>query len=184
MSISYIENLFSDTELANIKQIIDECKTSKDDTLLGRNLILEINFPEKIKEKITKICSDILDTEVFFTHGAYAEYSNVYGSPNLPPHFDGDTNILVVDYQLDANTSWDLGIDLKPYPLKDNSALIFNANEHIHWRPHKKFKDGEYVKMLFFRVCDLKNPVDNSHLNYMQDHKIFEEARKLRDSLS
>jgi hypothetical protein len=184
MSISYIENLFSETELANINQMIDDSKMNVDDERLGRTLILELNFPENIRQKITKICGDILGTEVFFTHGAYAEYSNVYGNPNLPPHFDGDNNILFVDYQLESNTSWDLGIDVKSYPLQDNSALIFDTNKHVHWRPRKNFKDGEYVKMLFFRVCDLKNPVDNSHLNYSQDHHIFEEARKFRDSLS
>jgi hypothetical protein len=183
MSISYIENLFSDIELININNIINNSKANKDDTQLGRKLISELNFSENIRQKIAKICGDILGTEVSLANSTYAEYNNIYGNPNLPPHFDGDNNILVVDYQLESNTSWDLGVDVKSYPLQDNSALIFNTNKHIHWRPHKNFKDGEYIKMLFFRVHDPKNPVDNSHLNYSQNHKIFEEAIKFRDSL-
>jgi hypothetical protein len=184
MSILKINNLFSNSELENIKQIIDSSREDVNDSILGRAFVLEINLPDNIKEKITKICSEFLNVNLCFTNASFAEYSNLYGNPNLPPHFDGDINALVVDYQLESNTSWDLGIDLKSYPLQDNSALIFDTNKYIHWRPHKNFEDGEYVKMLFFRVHDPKNIVDNSHLNYQQNDKIFEEVRKFRDSLS
>jgi hypothetical protein len=185
MSIFELNDIFLDTEIEDLKQIIDVAKktNTEDSSSLGRMFILKLDIPEDIKEKITKICSNLLGIDLNFTHAAYAEYSNLYGHPNLPPHFDADENILVVDYQLEANTSWDLGINLKSYPLKDNSALIFNANEHMHWRPHKTFKDNEYVKMIFFRCYDPKNYVDNSHLNYLQESDIFKEARKFRDSI-
>jgi len=185
MSIYQINDLFSETELDTLNKIIENSKETKtkDDEILGRTLLIELDIPNDIKEKIAKKCSDLLSVDLTFTSAIYAEYSNLYGNPNLPPHFDGDSNNLVVDYQLKANTSWDLGIDLKCYPLQDNSALIFNANECIHWRPHKSFKDGEYVKMMFFRVYDEKNIPDNSHLNYSLNDDIFKEVRNFRDSL-
>ncbi len=110
-------------------------------------------------------------------------YSSEYGEPNLPPHFDGDSTDLIINYQLDSNTSWDIALDTEVYPMEDNSALIFNPNESIHWRPHKTFKEGEYVRMVFFRFYNPAGRSDYSHLNFMQDDAIFKEPNKLREKL-
>jgi hypothetical protein len=85
--------------------------------------------------------------------------------------------------QLEANTSWDLGLNTTTYTLEDNSALVFNANTEIHWRVKKDFKPGEYVRMMFVRFYNEENPSDYSHLNLTQTHDIFKDARELRDSL-
>jgi hypothetical protein len=185
MNIFKLNDIFSKEEIEKFNEIINSHKDIdiNPDKALGRTLLLYFDLPQDTKEKITKICSDLLGIDLTFTHVGYAEYNNLYGNPNLPPHFDGDNNILVVDYQLESNTSWNLGVDLQSYDLQDNSALIFNANEHIHWRPHKIFKDGEYIKMLFFRFYDAKNKSDYSHKNYMPTDDIFKEVRELRDSI-
>jgi len=186
MNIFQIDNLFSDIELKIINDSINSLKKTdnENDSSLGRTFVLKLDVPDSIKEKINKVCSDFLGIDLVFTHVAYAEYNNLHGNPNLPPHYDNDGNVLVVDYQLKANTSWNLGVNLKSYPLQDNSALIFNANQHVHWRPHKIFKDDEYVKMLFFRVHDPKNNINHFYPDNNENNESIKEARRFRDSLS
>lgn len=188
MTIHKVNDLFLKEDLDDINSSIESYMQKENniklDSILGRILFFQFKVSENIENKITKFCSDLLGVELKCAHAVYTEYNNLYGKPNLPPHFDGDTNILVVDYQLKSNTSWDLGIDEQSYPLQDNSALIFNANEHVHWRPHKTFQNGEYIKMLFFRFYNPKVESNYSHLILSQDHEFFKKAIDFRNSLS
>jgi hypothetical protein len=184
MNIEYIEDLFSAGELEILHNCINESKLIEDDGQLGRLKITLNTVPSEIERKLERIAGNILKKDMKTSHILYVEYSNKSGQPNLPPHFDADTNDLVFDYQLESNTSWPLGLDRAIYPLKDNSVLIFNANKNVHWRPHKEFKDGEYVRMLFFRFYDKHNRTDYSHLDYKQGDPIFQEARDFRESLN
>jgi hypothetical protein len=86
--------------------------------------------------------------------------------------------------QLESNTSWDLGLNLKTYSIEDNQALVFNANTEAHWRVHKDFQEGEYVRMMFVRFQNAEKPSDYSHLTkYWPTDEIFKDIRELRDSL-
>jgi hypothetical protein len=199
MGITKINNLFYLEELDIINKLINETQiplnndgeyvnyydndgsgVCKD---LGRIQIGNILIPDHMRDRLVDIANKISKTNLMLSTFSYAEYSAKYGAPDLPAHFDYDKNDLVFDIQLESNTSWDLGINLKTYSLENNSALIFNANENVHWRPHKKFKDGEYVKMIFARFCNLTNPSDYSNLNYAQNDPIFDEVIKFRNSL-
>lgn len=186
MAVHKVDNIFSDEELDFFYRVGDSIDESQiNDTSLGR-ILKSVNLndmPESIQEKLNKIVGDITGKSLSPSHALYAEYSAQYGQPNLPPHFDGDINDLVVDFQLSSNTRWDLGVDTKNYQLEDNSALFFNANEHVHWRPYKTFKDGEFVKMIFIRYYDTKRPSDYSHLNLSQNDPIFLPAVEFRNSL-
>lgn len=135
-----------------------------------------------IIDTLSSIGKKAADYPVILDHILYTEYSNKYGSPNLPPHFDGDKNDFIINMQLSSNTSWDLGLNLQTYTLKDNSALIFNGNTEIHWRKHKEFKDGEYVKMLFARFYNAEKRSDYSHLPTNAGHDIFKNVSAFRDS--
>ena len=184
--INYVENLFSAEELEVLYNCINKPEAVEEDPDLGRSKIHLSTTPEylNIIKRLEDIASFLLKKDMMHSHTGCVEYSNKSGQPNLPPHFDGDRNNLVFDYQLESNTTWDLGLGTKLYPLKDNSAIIFNANEYVHWRPHKNFKDGEYIKMLFFRFYNKHNTPDYTHLAYKQDHPIFKDARELRESLN
>jgi hypothetical protein len=198
MSIHQLKNIFSNEELESIHKAIDvidipvingEYISDRQNEGVGANKELgRLQFGglrniDDINNKMLKIVNELSPIKLTMAHVMAVEYNSKYGHPVLPPHFDHDTNDLVVDFQLSANTSWDLGVDLKNYEMLDNSALIFNANEHIHWRPHKTFKDGEYVKMVFWRFFDEANPTDYSHLDYVMDHEILKGANQFRDSL-
>lgn len=182
MSINKVNELFSSQELEILQRLI-ESDTPTDDETLGR-VRLTFNIPNDIYHRLSKMVSEMYDRNLVISRVLFVEYSNQHGQPNLPPHMDGDNTDVVIDYQLSANTRWDLGVDMKTYELEDNSALFFNPNTTVHWRPHKVFKDGEYVKMIFFRLCDPENPSDYSHMNYDPGHEIFKEIREYRDSLN
>lgn len=154
---------------------------SKEDPALGR-LMFTIFFPDGMLDSIRVRVENLIGRSLPLMNGMFVTYQAKYGQPNLPPHFDGDNNDLIIDYQYKSNTSWGLGVDTTVYDMKDNDAIIFNPNEYPHWRPHKTFKDDEFVTMIFFRFPDEEN-VDYSHMRYSQDHEIFSEARKVRDSL-
>lgn len=141
---------------------------------------------EDIKNRVLQIVEDILGEPCAITHALHATYSNQYGSPSLPPHFDGTPDDIIINFQLISNTSWDLGINTEVYSIKDNEALIFNPNTEIHWRPHKTFKDGEYIQMIFFRCYKTGSKSDYSYI-YNTDSididQIFADANRVRDSL-
>lgn len=138
---------------------------------------------ENIFLKINDFVNIIFTKNYIFSHAMVVEYNNKYGTPNLPPHYDADSHHMIVNYQLSSNTSWSIGLNTNHFRLEDNSAIAFNGNENIHWRPHKVFKDNEYVTMIFFRFIDKSNNSNYSHLNYWPDDKIFNEINHYRNSL-
>lgn len=193
MSVDIIDNLFSESDLILIKNIINSI-TIPDaphqyeggmghDKTLSREQAGDIPLTKEIKDTLTKFVNEKYGPGLVLHHSMYVDYSNKHGNPNLPPHFDRDECSVVIDYQLESNTVWDLGVGLNTYSIKDNSALIFNANENIHWRPHKDFADGEYVKMILFRFYNPIDRVDYSNLPRFSWNSIFKEVNEYRDSL-
>lgn len=182
--IHKIDNMFTQKELFEIEECIlklsDNAENDKD---LGRLKIQLNNLSPKIERKIRDIAIDLFGKTYSSPSTTYVEYSNKYGQPNLPAHFDSDNNDLVFDYQLKSNTNWDFGVGTNIYPLTDNSCVVFNANEHIHWRPNKEFKDGEYLKMIFFRLSDINNRKDYSHMDYKIGDPIFDEVNAYKKEI-
>ena len=184
MGITKLNNIFSFAEIELIHDAISLHKIDVDDNL-GRGWIGDIKnqLAQEVKDKIYRIISDISNAPLAIDHMLYAEYNSKYGKPNLPPHFDGDTNDLIINMQLDSNTTWDIGLNLEIYSLENNSAIVFNGNTEAHWRPRKEFKEGEYVKMIFIRFYNLEKRSDYSYLTNNIMDPIFSEVRALRDSL-
>lgn len=169
--------------------IIEELLTTKQkqsidpDSMLDPNLgriIYMIPIPINILNDIQIRVEALLGRPLKDMNAMFVDYESKYGQPNLPPHFDGDQNDVIVDYQYKSNTSWGLGVSSTVYEMEDNKAIIFNPNEYPHWRPHKTFQEGEYITMMFFRFPD--ESIDYSHMRLSQNDPIFEEARKIRDN--
>jgi hypothetical protein len=182
MTIHKVNNLFSPDELEQLKDLVNQSRMS-DDRKLGRIQSTLENIPDKIVYKMWKIVNDLSDRELHMTSATYTEYNLKHGQPNLPPHFDGDVTDFIVNFQLSANSAWDIGINKELYRLEDNSAIVFNPNTNIHWRPHVRFEEGDYVKMLFVRFISQTDPSDYSDKAYSLDHEVFKEIRDYRDSL-
>lgn len=183
-----MNEVFSRSEIKSLNKSID-AKLEPDcpgvDRNLGRYIFGDFVVKKpRIYKKLKKIAKKHSGKNLTLSGIAAVEYSNKYGKPNLPPHFDADTNDLIINYQISSSTSWDVGLDLKLYSIEDNSALVFNPNENIHWRPIKEFKDGEYIRMIFFRFFDAESPSDYSNLNYWPDDEIFKDIRDYRSTLS
>lgn len=202
MSITKINNIFTKEELDILDMQLDYSSIPLDDENnyvdhktngegmgihdeLGRLQFGHlINLPISIVNKVSDIAKNLSDQKLSMSHAIGVEYNAAYGSPNLPVHYDHDTNDLIINFQLSSNTKWDIGIDLKVYELEDNSALVFNGNEYTHWRPRKIFNQGEFIKMIFFRFCYIENRSDYSNLDYAINHDVFKEVNEFRDSLS
>ena len=182
MKIFYIDNLFSEEQILLLNKCIEE-NYKVYDTRLGRMKAELDKVPSEIKNKLEKLASDLSGKKLKFSYALYIIYNKENGLPNLPPHIDADTNDLIFDYQIRSNTDWDLGLETKIYPVKDNSALIFNPNEVIHWRPYKTFEEGETVEMILFRLFDVNNRSDYTHLKYSQSNPIFQDALDFRENL-
>jgi hypothetical protein len=184
MTVFKFDNVFTEEELEQIDNAISVSDDLTVQDHLGRRRTLGIVFSQEILDKIELLVNSAFGSNLTILPSyRCAEYNNEYGNPNLPPHFDGDNADIFFGFQLSSNTDWDIGVDLNTYSLSNNSAIAFNANECIHWRPRKKFEDGEYVKMIFVRLWDYQNPSDYSHKAYGPNHEVFKDVRKLRDSL-
>jgi len=170
-----INNVFSDEELSLLAISIKN--SSKDhDPEYGRELGKSLSNIDFIHNKVCSIASTMFETELVVSSITSCTYSNEFGIPNLPPHFDNAKHGHIINFQLDSNTSWDIGLNLDTYPMEDNSALLFNANEVAHWRPRKTFNPGEYVTMIFFRFME----TNKSTSNIVYNQNIIDEIYKIR----
>jgi hypothetical protein len=179
------DNIYTEEELADIKTIVEQASRQNCEVQpqYGRLCLDKIALLDQYAYKIAKLVNNISPMPLASSGHRGVIYSSEYGQPDLPPHFDGDDNDLIVDLQLDSNTDWSLGLDEHVYKMKDSCALAFNPNKYAHWRPHKEFKDGEYVTMLFFRFYNPIRKSDYSHLKLSQDDPAFNDVRAYRDSL-
>lgn len=189
MDVLKINNLFSsedfDKLVSNFQDTPENNHNFSVSEDLGRFQFSVSDINHNIYSKLLDIANSLVDFQCGFSGANGCEYNLKYGNPRLPTHFDGDYNDLIINYQLESNTRWSIGVDYNLYQLEDNSAIIFHPNENVHWRPRKKFKDGEFVRMIFFRFHNIKNISDYSYLaNYSPHHEIFAEINKLRDSVS
>jgi hypothetical protein len=183
MSIYTIKDIFSQEEIGFIDQKVANSEKFINNEL-GRLQIENIRdaLNNDTVDRLDKIVKDLTGMSFYVSSVVYVEYNGLYGKPILPPHVDGDKNDLILNVQLESNTDWEIGLNLKTYKIEDNSALLFNPNKEIHWRVHKEFKDGEYVRMLFIRLFNPESRTDYSYLPKNQDHEMFKEARAFRDS--
>lgn len=187
------KNIFTQEQLDYLANIIDNTNIPVMDgeyvsfdknngtglcTHLGR---LQIgNIKPSLSPDIHEALKPLIDPSLAMEHAMYVEYNAKYGQPNLPPHIDGDKNDLIINFQLSSNTSWDIGLGTETFTPEDNSALVFNGNTNVHWRPHKTFNEDEYVKMIFFRFYNPENPSDYSHISNNQTDPLFDDARAVR----
>lgn len=178
--IRKISNIFSDQELENFLYTADRSE-KEIDAHLGRERSIILDSSQYPLYKLDAIVEQVYGSKLDFNGATYVKYSNEFGVPTLPPHFDGDSTELIINFQLSSNTSWDIGLGMDLYALEDNSALIFHPNEVAHWRPRKKFADGEFVKMMFFRYNAFIKK-DYTHMSNGSNYKIIDDIYKIIES--
>jgi len=177
-----VSNLFSPEDLKIIDELAQNSRPKALQTVLGRHTF-SFDLPQDILNKLREKLEPLLGTKIENLACTYADYRKEYGDPDLPPHMDVTIDGFMVDYQLKSNTSWGIGVETELFFIEDNEALIFNPGEKVHWRPHKKFEDGEYVGMMFFKFADSNGEVKRTENSYAADHPIFDDAKAFRNSL-
>lgn len=170
MENKIIYNVFSPDEIndinlaASLKQDNIEVQT-----FLGRTRLdyeaEDINkLPPSILKKANDLIKEFSDCDkrrYMFRYFTMVEYNNEFGMPQLGPHKDSCAFTGTILCQLESNTSWDLYVEGQAYTLVDNSALLINARDQDHWRMHKPFNDGDYIKMVFLHYLDLDDQEQN-----------------------
>lgn len=178
----YVDNLFSDNEILELKNIIyknknelnpvifmplEKMANSNESEDVSRfqpkyieymsRVLIEFEIPRHIEKKLDEIAKPLYEDEIALCHYNYIEYNRKYSqnkkSPSLEPHIDADENLVTINYQLDGNIEWDVVIDGKYYPLKNNQAIVFSAVNQVHWRPKRRFKDGEFLEIISMDWC-------------------------------
>ena len=79
---------------------------------------------------------------------------------------------------------WTLWIDDKEYELKENDAIVFSAVNQVHWRPKRKWKEGEFVEIVSFDYCPITNYRFTGEENPIDTFKYDEKRKAYTDSLS
>ena len=116
--------------------------------------MLEYDVPEDIEKLMDSIVKPLYRGELRLAHWNYIDYDLRHGdgryAPSLPPHIDNSEDLLTFNYMLDGNIDWDLYIDNEKYQLKKGQAIVFSALNQPHFRPKRKWKKGEFIKILTF----------------------------------
>lgn len=194
----YIDNLYSNEEMEELRSIWKQGKLLKP-ILYGPNekhddghnepgsrfrpkyavdmsrMLLEFEMPKNIEEKLDLIAKPLYQDPIALCHYNYIEYNLKYGdgntNPLLPPHIDGDENLVTLNTNVGGNIDWDLYVDGIRYELPVGKTIVFSAVNSVHWRPKRNFKSGEYLEILSVDYCPIDsyrflgqmNPIDAAH---------------------
>lgn len=162
--ISWIDSKWQELYYDKKNTILNQKKNSiqnnfqviKLDPLVGKtycNLGPE-SFPKEFWEKAEEHAKKI-NPNCEFEYVSMVRYSPEFGKPTLRPHFDDPNKVVfILDYQLDGNTEWPIAVSGTEYVLKNNECLVFETNLTAHWRTPQKFKEGEFLTMLFYSFID------------------------------
>ena len=162
-------------------------------------MLIEFDMPKPLENKLDKIAKPIHKRDIALCHYNYIDYNLKYGygdnSPALPPHLDADENLITVNFCLDTNIDWDLYVSdaqnsskFNRYTLKAGQTIVFSAVNQIHWRPKRKFKDGEFCEIISMDYCPTtnyrftgeENPIDPEK-NTLQRKAYLDELHKRKD---
>lgn len=187
-----IKNVLTDSEIDELYDAIDKSVKNYIHEEFYQS-VSDFKLPDHIKSKIIKYCEDVSgETDLDIEEYQFSKYTKIVkddgsvGNPKLFPHYD-ETFLeprFTFDYQIKSNTSWPLVVEEKEFNLSDNEALTFSGTHQIHWRIKKKFKDGEFIDMLFCHIKkknalpkgnDVNNIMNKKAIKYLELYKKLKE---------
>lgn len=157
-------------------------------------MLIEFDMPKNIEENLDLVAKPVHKDDLALCHYNYIDYNLKYGygnnSPALPPHLDSDENLVTVNYCLDSNIEWDLYIsnqedssNFTRYTLEPGKTIVFSAVNQIHWRPKRKFKEGEFCEIISMDYCRKTNYRFTGEDNPIDPEKYMPERKKYLDEL-
>jgi len=157
-------------------------------------MLLEFDMPKDCEDTLDQIAKPLYNGDIALCHYNYIDYNLKYGygdnSPALPPHLDADENLVTINYCLDTNIDWDLYVStpedsskFEKYSLTAGQTIVFSAVNQIHWRPKRKFKDGEFCEIISMDYCPTTNYRFTNDDNPIDPEKYPEKRQAYLDEL-
>jgi hypothetical protein len=156
--------------------------------------LIEFDMPKHLEDKLDAVAKPVHKDDLALCHYNYIDYNLKYGygdnSPALPPHLDADENLVTVNYCLDTNIEWDLYVSnqndstkFDKYSLSAGQTIVFSAVNQIHWRPKRKFKEGEFCEIISMDYCRKTNYRFTGDDNPIDPEKHTETRKQYLDEL-
>lgn len=141
------------------KEIIDnDVRVPRQMIELSRQII-DFIMPPEIEAKIDALIKPMHKLDIKLSHYNYLDYNVKYGNdefvPALQPHLDASNALVTFNYMLDGNIDWEVCVDDQNYKLKPGDAIVFSAVNQVHWRPKRKWKEGEFVEIITLNYSPL-----------------------------
>jgi hypothetical protein len=150
--------------------------------------MVEFIMPKNLEAKLDILAKPLHKDPIALCHYNYIEYNKKFSEgkkdPILPPHVDADENLITINYCMGGNINWDLyigneedGTKFTKYSLDPGQTLVFSAVNQVHWRPRRKFADGEFLEILSMDYCPVTNYRFTGELNPL-DGNLYPEVRR------
>lgn len=151
------------------KEIIDnDVRVPRQMIELSRQII-DFIMPPEIEAKIDSFIKPMYKHDIKLSHYNYLDYNIKYGNnefvPALQPHIDASNALLTFNYMLDGNIDWEVCVDEQNYTLRPGDAIVFSAVNQVHWRPKRKWKEGEFVEIITLNYSPLDDWVFTGKLD-------------------
>lgn len=157
-------------------------------------MLIEFDMPEDCEKRLDDIAKPLYNEDIALCHWNYIDYNLKYGygdnSPALPPHLDADENLVTINYCPDTNIDWDIYVsnwndtgNFTKYSLKGGQTIVFSAVNQIHWRPKRKFKEGEFCEIISMDYCRPDTYRFTGKDNPIDPEKFPERRQKYLDEL-
>jgi hypothetical protein len=157
-------------------------------------MLIEFDMPEDCEKRLDEIAKPLYKGDIALCHWNYIDYNINYGygdnSPALPPHLDADENLVTINYCPNTNIDWDLYVsnwddtnNFTKYSLKSGQTIVFSAVNQIHWRPKRKFKEGEFCEIISMDYCPTTSYRFTGEDNPIDPEKNKDKRKKYLDEL-
>ena len=112
------------------------------------------DIPKKVDELARKYFESetMIPAYHMFAHHEITENGD---TPLLPLHLDESPGTYVVDLIIDYSVEWPIVIDKQIFTPKPNQAVLFYAEDQLHYRPHWPSKSpDDFYQAIFFHYIE------------------------------
>jgi hypothetical protein len=143
-----------------------------------------IVLPDDIHDRLRKLSSKYFSKTSKQSYIRSAKYSGFLNpAPNLPAHLDDNACSYTIDLQLSSNVDWPLHVNGEVFTLEDNSAVIYDGENELHWRETFPSRNPmSFVHMIFFHFVEPEHWFFKKQHITIEDKMELVEARLLREA--
>ena len=155
-----LKNVLTNEEIEEIYSNINKMDNSFVFSVFGQT-VTNFELPMSVREKVIRYSEEVSgEVGLEISEYQFAKYVNTVDEngdpvvPKLMPHYDDAFTEprFTFDYQIFSNTSWPIFVEGEEFVLGNNEALTFSGTHQVHWRTPKRFKDSEFIHMIFFHL--------------------------------